>query len=187
MPHHKCRVTVNYVYSLFNIFLIFGVKHGANARKVNCGRVYSAYILKPRNYIQERPTHIYAIVYCTLWEECKQTQCPHSSWRERTKALMWYYIPTKNQVNTSRIRANTYDFWLSGQYGKYNMEYILIPSLGPFSFINDALPLNFLFWSPPTALHRFDASAVPGLYISWFAVSRCLNKILIICYNLIKK
>jgi len=27
------------------------------------------------------------IMYCTLWEECKQTQCPHRSWRERTKAL----------------------------------------------------------------------------------------------------
>jgi len=34
---------------------------------------------------------------------------------------------------------------------------------------NDALPLNSLFWSPPTAVHRFDTwdMAVPGLYISW--------------------
>ena len=36
------------------------------------------------------------IVYCSLWEECKQTcKCPHRSWRERTIALMWYYSPTK--------------------------------------------------------------------------------------------
>ena len=32
------------------------------------------------------------------------------------------------------------------------------------------MPLNSLFWSPPTAVHKFDAldMAVPGLYISWF-------------------
>ena len=28
----------------------------------------------------------------------------------------------------------------------------------PFSLKNDALPLNSLFWSPPTAVHRFDAT-----------------------------
>ena len=33
--------------------------------------------------------------------------------------------------------------------------------------------LNSLFWSPPTAVHRFDISdmAVPGLYISWVRLS----------------
>ena len=43
------------------------------------------------------------------------------------------------------------------------------PALAPFSLKNDALPLNSLFWSPPSEVHRFDASdmAVPGLYISW--------------------
>ena len=46
------------------------------------------------------------IVYCTLWEECKQTQCPHRSWRERTTALMWYYSPTKNKL-IYQVRANT--------------------------------------------------------------------------------
>ena len=37
-------------------------------------------------------------MYCTLWKECKQTQCPHRSWRERTKVLMWFYSPTKNKL-----------------------------------------------------------------------------------------
>ena len=75
------------------------------------------------------------IVYCTLWEECKQkqTQCPHSS-------------------------------YLCLRY-----PYILFPS----PLIIDVLSLNSLFWSPPTAVHRFDASdmAVPGLYISWLKSS----------------
>ena len=53
------------------------------------------------------------------------------SWRERTKALMWYYSPTKNKL-TYQVRANTYDFWLSGQYGKYNSNIFLFHPLGPF-------------------------------------------------------
>ena len=71
------------------------------------------------------------IVYCTLWEECKQTQCPHRSWRERTTALMWYYSPTKNKL-IYLVRANTYEFWLSGQYWKYNSNIFLFHPLGPF-------------------------------------------------------
>ena len=47
------------------------------------------------------------------------------------------------------------------------------PGLGPFSHKNYALPLNYLFWSPPTAVHRSDAwdMAVPGLYISWVKIT----------------
>ena len=71
------------------------------------------------------------IVHFTLWEECKQTQCPHKSWRERTKALMWFYSPTKNKL-IYQFRANIYDFWLSGQYGKYNRNIFLFHPLGPF-------------------------------------------------------
>ena len=66
------------------------------------------------NAQQLRFTHI---MYCTLWEECKQT---HRSWRERTKALIWYYSPTKKQVN------------ISGQYGKYNSNVFLLHPLDPF-------------------------------------------------------
>ena len=44
---------------------------------------------------QLRYTHI---MYCTLWEKCKQTQCSHRSWRERTTVLTWYYSPTKNKL-----------------------------------------------------------------------------------------
>ena len=104
------------------------------------------------------------IMHCTLWEECKQPQYPHRSWKERTTALMWYCSPTITQLY--QVRANTSDFWLSGQYGKYNSYVFFIPPLGPFSLKNAALPLNSLFWSPLTAVHRFDASdmAVPGLY-----------------------
>ena len=43
---------------------------------------------------------------------------------------MWYYCPTKNKL-IFQVRANTYEFWLSGQYGKYNSN--IIPPLGPFS------------------------------------------------------
>ena len=57
-------------------------------------------------------------MYCTLWEQCKQTQYPHRSWKERTTALMWYCSPTITHLY--QVRANTSDFWLSGQYGKYN-------------------------------------------------------------------
>ena len=71
------------------------------------------------------------IEYCTLWEECKQTHCPHRSWRERTTALMWYYSPTKNKL-IYQVRANTYEFWLSGQYGKYNSNIFLFHPMGPF-------------------------------------------------------
>ena len=80
---------------------------------------------------QLRYTHI---MYCTLREEFKQTQCPqcpHRSWRERTAALMWYYSSTKNKL-IYQVRANTYDFWLSGQYGKYNSNIFLFHPLGPF-------------------------------------------------------
>ena len=77
---------------------------------------------------QLRHTHI---IYCTLWEECKQTQCPHRSWRERTTALMWYYCPTKNKL-IHQVKANTYDFWLSGQYGKYNSNIFLFQPLAHF-------------------------------------------------------
>ena len=75
-----------------------------------------------------RYTHI---IYCTLWEECKQTLWPHRSWRERTKALMWYYSPTRNKL-IYQFRENTYDFWLSGHYGKYNSNIFLFHPLGPF-------------------------------------------------------
>jgi len=73
---------------------------------------------------------------------------------------MWYYSPRKNKL-IYQVRANTYDFWLPGHYGKYNSNIFLL------LFKNDALPLNSLFWSP-TAVHRFDASdmAVPSLNIS---------------------
>ena len=84
-----------------------------------------------RNYIQERPTQIRILLYCTLWEECKQTQCPHRSSRESSKALMWYYSPTKNKL-IYQDRANTYDLWLSGQYGKYNSNIFLFHPLEPF-------------------------------------------------------
>ena len=71
------------------------------------------------------------IGYCTLWEECKQTQCPHRSWRKRTNALMWYYSPTKNNL-IYQVRANAYDFWIFDQYGKYNSIIFLFHPLGSF-------------------------------------------------------
>ena len=54
----------------------------------------------------------------------------------------------------------------------------------PPSRIIDVLPLNSLFWSPPTSVHRFDASdmAVPGLYISWPEGS-VLGPVLLVLYT----
>ena len=107
-----------------------------------------------------RYTHIKC---CTLWEECKQAQCPRRSWRERTKALIWYYSPTKKQVNISS--SSEYIWYLAfWSIWKIQEQYIFIPLLGPFSLKNDALPLNSLFWSPPTAVHRFDT------WDGWFLV-----------------
>ena len=122
---------------------------------------------KPRNYIQERPTLIYAYYVLYMWEECKQTQCPHRSWRERTTTLMWYYSPTKKQVIKFEQIFMIFGFLVNMEIQK---QYILFPLLGSFPWKNDALPMNSLFWSPPTAVHRFDAwnMTVPGLYISWY-------------------
>ena len=74
-------------------------------------------------------------------------------------------ILQSNRKQVNIFRANTYDFWLSGQYGKYNSNIFIFHSLGPFP----SKMLNSLFWSPTTAVHRFDAwdMTVPGLYISW--------------------
>ena len=85
------------------------------------------------------------ILYCTLWEECKQTQCPHRNWRERTTALVWYYSPTKNKL-IYQVRANTYNFWLSGQYGKYNSNIFLFHPLGPFLSKKWCAAPEFFVW-----------------------------------------
>ena len=46
---------------------------------------------------------------------------------EAGKGLMLWWDSTVYQV-----RANTYDFWLFGQYGKYNVNIFLFHPLGPF-------------------------------------------------------
>ena len=116
-----------------------------------------------RNYIQERPTQIRILLYCTLWEECKQTQCPHRSSRESSKALMWYYSPTKNKLIYQDI------LMICGFL--VNMENTI--AIYSYSTPWTLFPQKWcvapeLCWSPPTAVLRFDASdmAVPGLYIS---------------------
>ena len=132
----------------------------------------------PRNYIY-RNTQLYTqIVYCTLWEECKQIQCPPRSWSKGTKALMWYYSPTKNKL-IYQVKANTYDFWLSGQFGKYNIITFLFHPFWALSLKNDALPLNSLFWSLPTAVHRFDAQdmAVPADFLLGTSFIKTIIKI----------
>ena len=59
------------------------------------------------------------IVYCTLWEECKQTKCPHTE-VEGKGLQLWYAITVqqKKKLIYQVIRANTYNFTLFGQYGK---------------------------------------------------------------------
>ena len=90
---------------------------------------------------------------------------------------MWYYSPTKKQKLIYQVRANTYDIWVSGQYWKYCSNIFLFHPLGPFPSKKDPFPLIFLFWSPPTAVHIFDASnkTVPGLYIFFVFYDICLK------------
>ena len=80
---------------------------------------------------------------------------------------MWYYSPTKNKF-IYQVKANTYDFWLSGQYWKYKGIYFYYTPWALFPQKWCVAPEFFVLISP-TAVHRFDASdmAVPGLYISW--------------------
>ena len=67
-------------------------------------------------------------ILCTLWEECKEkTIAP----QKLTKALMWYFSLPINKL-IYQVRANTYDFWLPGQYGKFNSNIFLFHPLGPF-------------------------------------------------------
>ena len=92
------------------------------------------------------------IMYCTLWEECKQSLCLHRSWRKRTKALIWYDITVHQKtswyIQLERIHT-IFGFLV-------NLENTI------------AIFFEFFVLIPPTAVHRFDAwdKAVPGLYIS---------------------
>ena len=83
------------------------------------------------------------IVYFTLGEECKQTQCPHISWRERTKALMWYYSPTKIKL-IYQVRANTYDFG---------------------SLVNIETSIAIYFYSTPCALFTQKWCVAPKFFV----------------------
>jgi len=121
-------------------------------------------------------------MYCTLWEECKQTQCPHRSWRERTKALMWYYSPTKNKL-IYQVRANTYDFWLSCLYGKYNSNIFLFHPL-PWGLIPQkwwVAPELFVLISSPysTQIWRIRYGGSWGVYIF---LDRDLGKLAYYCH-----
>ena len=97
-------------------------------------------------------------MYCTLWEECKQTQCLHEV--EGKGPEFWCDITVQQKTSKYIKLERILMILLSGQYGKYNSIILLFPT---FSLKNDALSLNSLFWSPPTAVHGFDAwdMAVP--------------------------
>ena len=75
------------------------------------------------------------------------------------------FLPLKH------IIASTNSLLFYNHYSCLRYQYILFP---PPPLIIDVLPLNSLFWFPPIAVHRFDASdmAVPGIYISWFKWSK---------------
>ena len=69
---------------------------------------------------------------------------------------------------------NTYDFWLSGQYGKYNSNIFFIPPLGPFSLKMMRCPWILCF--DLLSLHYMDLTheirRFLGLYISCIYLSR---------------
>ena len=90
----------------------------------------------------------------------------HISWSERTTALMWYYSPTKKNKLTYIKLERILDFWLSGQYGKYNSNIFLFTGPFPSKMMRcpwilcfDLLPLQYT-----DLTHEM---VVPGLYISW--------------------
>jgi len=91
-------------------------------------------------YRNAQPRYMH-IMYCTLWEECKQKQ----------KLKIFGFLV--NIENTIAIYS-------------YATPWAL-------SLKNDALPLNSLFWSLPTAAHRFDAWAVVVYIFLVLDGSRC--------------
>ena len=110
-------------------------------------------LLQPRNCIQERPTQIYSYYVLYTVGEIK----PDRSWRERTKALMWYYSPTKNKL-IYQVRAHKYDFWHFGQYGIYKSN---------------------IFYSTPWALFPQKWWVAPLFVFSFIGLGVCKTIILI--------
>ena len=58
---------------------------------------------------------------------------------------MWYSSPSKKNKLIYQVRANTYVFWLSGQYGKFNSNIFLFHPLGPFPSKNMRCPWILCF------------------------------------------
>ena len=112
-------------------------------------------------------------MYCTLWEECKQTQCPHRSWRKRTTALMWYYSPIKNKL-IYQVRVNSTWFLAFWSIWKYNSNIFLFNPLGPFPsktmrcpwiLCFDLLPLQY------TDLTHEILRFLVYIFLAWYHVS----------------
>ena len=69
-------------------------------------------------------------MYCTLWEECKQTQCLHEV--EGKGPEFWCDITVQQKTSKYIKLERILMILLSGQYGKYNSIILLFPPLGPF-------------------------------------------------------
>ena len=99
---------------------------------------------------QLRYTHI---MYCTLWKLGQDVNTRSYSTEVEGKGLkLWcditIYSPTKNKL-IYQIRANTYAFWLSDQYGKYISNIFLFHPFSPspqkclWILCFDLLPLQY--------------------------------------------
>ena len=97
---------------------------------------------------------------------------------------MWYYSPTKDKL-IYQVRAKTYDFWLSGQYGKYKSNIFLFHPLGPFPskmmrcpwiLCFDLLPLQYIDLTHE--IWRFHGPRMPWsiYFLDWL-----VQKFLILC------
>ena len=85
-----------------------------------------------RNCIQERPTQINAncVLYIVGGMQTNPVPPQKLEGKDYSSDVI-YYSPTKNKL-IYQVRVNTYDFWISGQYEKYNNNIFLFHPMGPF-------------------------------------------------------
>ena len=79
----------------------------------------------PNSYIRKLCT-----VHC--WRNVNKPSAPTEVNGKGLK--LWYDITVQKNKLIYQVRASTYDFWLSGQYGKYNINRFLFHPLSPFSW-----------------------------------------------------
>ena len=106
-------------------------------------------LMHPRNYIYTGTPNLDMCILCTV--KCgRNVNKPSAPTEIEGKGLKLWCDITVQQKTSLYIKLKRihmiFGFLVNIENTK---EYIFITPLGPFSLKNDALPLNFLFWSPP--------------------------------------